>query len=62
MKYFALTIILLLCLNACAVGTVVRTATNVAVEVIKVPIKVGGAVVDAVTKDDKKIKNNPQQN
>lgn len=42
--------------SSCALGTVVGTATDVAVEVVKVPFKVGGAIVDAVDKgdDDKK--------
>ena len=35
------------------VGTVVGTAVDVTTEVIKVPFKVGGAIVDAVSDEDK---------
>ena len=38
-------------LTAC-VGTVVGAVVDTAVEVVKVPFKVGGAVIDAVTPDD----------
>lgn len=38
-------------LNGC-IGTIVGTAADVAIEVAKVPFKVGGAVVDVVTDDD----------
>jgi len=38
-------------LSGC-VGTVIGTAVDVAVEVVKVPFKVGGAVIDVVTGDD----------
>ncbi len=34
------------------VGTVVGAATDAAIEVAKVPFKVGGAVVDVATGDD----------
>ena len=46
---------LLLLLQGCAamvVGAVVGTVTTVAVEVVKVPFKVGGAVVDVVSDDE----------
>ena len=42
-------------LSGCAatiVGAAVTTAATVAVEVVKVPFKVGGAVIDAVSDDD----------
>jgi len=49
-----LTISLMLqgCMTAMVVGTVVGTAATVAVEAAKVPVKAGGAVVDAVTDDE----------
>jgi hypothetical protein len=39
-------------LQGCAVGTAVGVVTDVAVEVAKVPFKVGGAAIDVVTGDD----------
>ena len=42
----------LLALTGCA-STVIGTATDAAIAVAKVPFKVGGAVVDVVTHDDK---------
>lgn len=39
-------------LSGCIVGTVVGTTVDVAVEVVKVPFKVGAAVVDVATDDD----------
>ena len=45
----------LMLLQGCAaavVGAVVGTATTVAVEVVKVPFKVGAAVVDVVSDDE----------
>lgn len=41
----------LLGLGGC-VGTAVGVATDVAVEAVKVPFKVGGAVIDGVKGDD----------
>ena len=38
--------------SAGCVGAVVGTAADVAIEVAKVPFKVGGAVVDVATGDD----------
>ena len=35
-------------------GTVIGTAADAAIEVGKVPFKVGGAVIDGVTSDDDK--------
>jgi len=40
------------CMTAMVVGAVVGTAATVAVEAAKVPVKAGGAVVDAVTDDE----------
>lgn len=51
MKYI-IVLLLLFSLTGCVVGTAVGVVTDVAVEVIKVPFKVGGAVVDAVSGDD----------
>ena len=45
-------VIILFCLTSCA-STVIGTATDAAIAVAKVPFKVGGAVVDVVTHDDK---------
>jgi len=45
----------LLSLQGCAAmvaGAVVGTAATVAIEVAKVPFKVGGAVIDVVSDDD----------
>lgn len=47
----AVAILLCLGLSAC-VGTIVGTAVDVGIEVVKIPFKVGGAVVDVVTDDD----------
>jgi hypothetical protein len=43
--------LLSLSLQGC-VGLIVGTAVDVAVEVVKVPFKVGGAIVDVATDDD----------
>jgi hypothetical protein len=42
---------MLLALNGC-VAAVVGTAVDVAIEVVKVPFKVGGAVVDVISDGD----------
>jgi len=39
-------------LSGCIVGTVVGTVADVAIEVVKVPFKVGGAVIDAASDDE----------
>ncbi len=44
-------LVLLLSLSGCLVGTVVGAAVDVTTEVIKVPFKVGSAIVDGVTGD-----------
>lgn len=51
MKTAVLLIAILFSLTGC-VGTVVGTVVDVAVEVVKVPFKVGGAIVDGVSGDD----------
>jgi hypothetical protein len=51
MKKFLLLIALLFSLTGC-VGTVVGTVTDAAIEVVKVPFKVGGAIADVVSGDD----------
>jgi predicted small secreted protein len=51
MKHTILLLALLFSLSGC-IGTVVGAAADVAIEVVKVPFKVGGAVVDAVSGDD----------
>lgn len=43
--------VLALGLSAC-VSTVVGTVVDTTIEVVKVPFKVGGAVIDVVTGDD----------
>ena len=48
--------VLLLSLNGC-IGTIVGAAVDVTTEVIKVPFKVGGAVIDAVSDDEEKEKD-----
>ena len=48
-------VVSLLLLQGCAAmvaGAVVGTAATVAIEVAKVPLKVGGAVIDVVSDDD----------
>ena len=46
-----LMISLVLSLTAC-IGTVVGAVVDTAIEVAKVPVKVGGAIIDVVTPDD----------
>ena len=43
--------IFLILMSGC-VGTIIETATDAAVAVAKIPVKVGAAVVDVVTDDD----------
>lgn len=50
-KHLVLSLVCFFGLSAC-VGTIVGTAVDVAIEVVKVPFKVGGAVVDVVTGED----------
>jgi hypothetical protein len=59
MKTVALVLVLLM-LQGCTamvVGTTVGVVTTVAVEAVKVPFKVTGAVVDVVTDDDEEKKD-----
>ncbi|NTV09618.1 MAG: hypothetical protein HGA47_02480 [Zoogloea sp.] len=49
----AATLVLAASLQGCIVGTVVGTAVDVGIEVAKVPFKVGKAVYDVTTGDDK---------
>ena len=51
MKKILFMLAMLPALTGC-VGTVVGTAADVAIEVAKVPFKVGGAVIDVVSGDD----------
>jgi len=44
------TLCLCIMLQGC-LGTIVGTTADVAIEVVKIPFKVGGAVVDVVTGD-----------
>jgi hypothetical protein len=60
MKKFLLLIVLLFSLSGC-VGTVVGTVADIAIEVVKVPFKVGGAVVDAVSGDDEEKKEEKEK-
>ena len=50
-RMFVVSVCLLPALAGCA-GTLVGTTVDVAVEVAKVPFKVGGAAVDVVTGDE----------
>jgi len=47
-----ISLVLLLSLNGCLVSAVVGTAVDLTTEVIKVPFKVGGAIIDGVSGDD----------
>ncbi|MEM7467112.1 MAG: NF038104 family lipoprotein [Pseudomonadota bacterium] len=51
MTRFIAALLIVLFTSGC-VGTVVETVTDTAIAVAKVPFKVGGAVVDAVSDDD----------
>lgn len=45
--------VLLCCLGLSAcIGTVVGAVVDTAIEVVKIPVKVGAAVIDVVTPDD----------
>lgn len=47
----------LLALTSGCIGTVVGQTTSAAIEVAKVPFKVGGAVIDVASGDDDKKKD-----
>ncbi len=52
-KFFrALCVLGLFAMTSGCIGTVVGQTTSAAIEVAKVPFKVGGAVVDVATGDD----------
>ena len=52
-KPIRLAMILLLCMgNSACVGTVVGAVVDTTIEVVKVPFKVGAAVIDVATDDD----------
>jgi len=57
-KPFKLLICVLFCLilQGC-LGTIVGNTVDVAIEVVKIPFKVGGAVIDVVSGDDNKDKD-----
>jgi len=46
------TLLFCVILNSGCLGTIVGTAADVAIEVVKVPFKAGAAVVDAVSSGD----------
>jgi len=48
--------ILVLLINAGCVGTVIGTASDIVIETVKIPFKIGAAVVDAVSSDDEEEK------
>jgi len=48
------TLLLCVIFNGGCVSTIVGAAADVAIEVVKVPFKVGAAVVDAVSSDNEK--------
>jgi len=49
----SLLLVLCLCLQGC-LGTIVGQTVDVAIEVVKVPFKVGAAVIDVIDGDDDK--------
>ena len=53
-KTSQLSLILLLCIfqSSCIVGTVVGAVVDTTIEVVKIPFKVGGAVIDVITPDE----------
>ena len=52
-SWLKLVTVLLLCIATTGcVGTVVGAVVDTTIEVIKIPFKVGGALIDAVTPDD----------
>jgi len=57
MFYFVrILMILILLSNTGCVGTIIDTASDIVIETVKIPFKVGAAVVDAVSNDDKEEK------
>ena len=52
-RWSATILLILLMLNSTGcVGTVISLTTDAAIEVAKVPFKVGGAVVDVISDDE----------
>ena len=51
MKNILIIIVLCLPQTSCLVAAAVEGVTDVAISVAKIPVKVGGAVVDVVTGD-----------
>lgn len=62
-RFIKLSMVVLscLCLQAC-LGTIVGTTADVAIEVAKIPFKVGGAVIDVATGDRKSKKEKKKDN
>jgi len=48
-------LVIVVSLSGC-IGTVIGTAVDITTEVIKVPFKVGGAIIDGVSDDDEEEK------
>jgi len=55
-SFIRILMILVLLTNAGCVGTIIGTASDIVIETVKIPFKVGAAVVDAVSNDDKEEK------
>jgi len=51
-SFVRILMILILLANAGCVGTIISTASDIVIETVKIPFKVGSAVVDAVSNDD----------
>jgi len=61
-RFIKLSMVVLCCLSlqAC-LGTIVGTTADVAIEVAKIPFKVGGAVIDVATGDGKSKKDKKKE-
>ena len=57
---FVMVLVLCGLLSAC-IGTVVGVVVDTAIEVVKVPFKVGRAVIDVASSDDKKSKGSKSE-
>jgi len=60
-KKISLILLLAISLSAC-VKTIVGAAVDATIEVVKVPFKVGGAVIDVAKGDPKDSKNTKKDN
>ncbi|MEY4730050.1 MAG: hypothetical protein RL020_1208 [Pseudomonadota bacterium] len=65
MKYLARikilsAMVLLLALQGC-ISTIVGTVVDTAIEVVKVPFKVGGAIIDAASSKEEDKKTKPEK-